>query len=167
MDVKEYMKMEIEGLDRQFSRVLDGLTQKEIEWRPASGCNSIGLILFHIYRAEDSFMHMDKTPTLWETGKWYEKLGLDKEEGGAHYTVEQVNAFPVPKLSKIQTYGAAVRRQTLAAVKKIKAAELDKMIKMPWAEMPAAAIWSMITGHATQHLGEMSYIRGIQRGMDK
>lgn len=168
MDVKDYIKMEIEGLDRQFNRVLDSLTQKEIEWQPASGCNSIGLILFHIYKAEDSFMHMDKSPTLWETGKWYTKMGLDAKEDGAHFkTADDVNAFKVPKLAAIKAYGAAVRKQTLASLKKLKAAELDKMIKLPWGEMPLAAIWSMISGHATQHLGEMSYIRGIQRGMDK
>ncbi len=168
MDVKAYIRMEIEGLDRNFKRVTDGLTQKEIEWQPACGCNSIGLILFHVYKAEDSFMHMDKTPTLWETGKWYARMGLDVKEAGAHYTAEQVNAFCVPKLAKILAYGAAVRKQTLAKVRKLKAADLDVMLKMPWGgEIPAAGIYSMIVGHASQHLGEMSYLRGLQRGMDK
>jgi hypothetical protein len=168
MDLKEYLRMEIEGLDRQFKRVTDTLTQKEIEWQPACGCNPIGLILFHIFKAEDSFMNPDKTQMLWEKGKWYTKMGLDAKEDGAHFkSPDDVNAFKVPKLSTIQAYGAAVRKQTLAVLKKAKPADFDKMLKMPWGEIPAVMMYSMVVGHATSHLGEMSYIRGIQRGMDK
>jgi hypothetical protein len=168
MDVKEYVKMEIEGLDRQFKRVTDGLTQKEIEWQPACGCNPIGLMLFHIYKAEDSFMHEDKSLMIWEKGKWYTKLGLDAKEDGAHFKdAAAIAAFKVPKLEKILAYGAAVRKETLAKLAKFKSADFDKKVKMPWGEMPMAAIWSMISGHATSHLGEMSYVRGIQRGLDK
>lgn len=168
MDLKEYLKMEIEGLDRQFKRVTDTLTQKEIEWQPACGCNSIGLILFHIFQAEDSFMNPDKSQMLWETGKWYTKMGVGAKTESAHFkSAEDVNAFKVPKLEKILAYGAAVRKQTLAALKKAKPADFEKMIKLPWGEIPGVMMYSMVVGHATSHLGEMSYIRGIQRGMDK
>ncbi len=165
MELKEYIKMTIEGLDMQLKRVIDGLKQKEIEWQPACGCNSIGLILFHIFRSEDSFINKDKP--IFETGKWYQKLGLDVKEAGAHYTVEQVNAFPVPRLAAILEYGAAVRAATLAHVDALKPADFDKKIKMPWGEMPAAMTYSFIVGHATGHIGEISYLRGMQRGMDK
>ncbi len=168
MELKEYIKMEIEGLDRQFKRVLDGLTQKEIEWQPACGCNSIGLFLFHIFMAEDSFMNPDKSKMLWETGKWYTKMGVDAKTETAHFkSADEVNAFKVPKLEKILAYGAAVRKQTLAALAKAKPADFDKKLKLPWGEIPAVMMYSMVVGHATSHLGEMSYIRGIQRGMDK
>lgn len=169
MELKEFLRMEIEGLDRGLKRVTDGLTQKEIEWQPACGCNSIGLILFHVFKSEDSFVSgrsKDKKE-LWETGKWYTKLGMDAKEAGAHYTVDQVNAFPVPKLQKLMAYGAAVRKQTLAYLDKMKAADFDKKIKMPWGEMPLALIFSFIVSHTTGHIGEISYLRGLQRGMDK
>ena len=96
MELKEYIKMEIEGLARNEERVIKGLTQKEIEWQPACGCNSIGLMLFHAFKAEDSFMNEDKTQMLWEKGKWYTKMGLDAKEDGAHFKdAEAVNAFSV------------------------------------------------------------------------
>jgi hypothetical protein len=168
MELKEFLVMEIEGIDRGFKRVVDGLTQKEIEWQPACGCNSIGLILFHIARSEDSFDHMDKSPQLWETGKWYTKMGMDIKDSGAHFAnADEVNAFKVPKLEKILAYGAAVRKQTLAQLKKMKVADLDKMVKMHWGEMPASVIFSLTVNHATGHIGEISYLRGMQRGMDK
>jgi hypothetical protein len=168
MELKEYLKMEIEGLDRQYKRTMDTLTQKEIEWQPACGCNPIGLILLHVFNAEDSFMNPDKTQMLWAKGNWCTKLGLDAKTETAHFkSADEVNCFKVPKLEKIIAYGAAVRKQTLASLKKAKPADFEKMIKLPWGEIPGVMMYSMVVGHATSHLGEMSYIRGIQRGMDK
>jgi hypothetical protein len=166
MELKAYLKMQIEGLTQQYTRALDTLTQKEIEWQPAAGCNSIGLILTHVFQAEDSFMNQDKSKMLWQT--WSTKLGLLPTTETAHFkTADDVNCFKVPKLENILAYGAAVRKQSLAALEKATDADFDKKIKLPWAEVTGVFMFSLIIGHATQHLGEMSYIRGIQRGMDK
>jgi len=169
MELKEYLKMEIEGLDRQLPRVVDGLTQEEISWQPKSGCNSIGLILFHIFKAEDSFIQarLKDTKELYESENWYQKLGLDVKEQGAHYTEAQVNAFKVPKLATILEYGAAVRKATLAQLDAAKPADFDKVMKMPWGDMPAIMLYSITVSHAVGHIGEMSYLRGLKRGMDK
>jgi uncharacterized damage-inducible protein DinB len=169
MDLKTYIGMELEGLERGLKRVVDGLKQEEIAWRPASGCNSIGLILFHVARSEDSFVQsrLKGKKELWETGKWYKKLNMKAKEAGAHYTVEQVNAFPVPKLEALLEYYAAVRAATKAYLDTMKAAGFDKKMKMPWGEMPVAVIFSIVVSHSSQHIGEISYLRGLQRGMDK
>ena len=161
--------MEIEGLDRGLKRVIDGLKQEEIAWKPASGCNSIGLILFHLFRSEDSFIQdrLKGKKELWEAGRWYQQLNIDAKEAGAHYTVEQVDAFPVPALDAILKYGEAVRAATLAYVDTLKMSDLEKILKMPWGDMPAAMMLSLVVGHASQHIGEISYLRGLQRGMDK
>jgi uncharacterized damage-inducible protein DinB len=169
MDVKDYIRMEIEGLEHGLKRVLDGLKQEEIVWRPASGCNSIGLILFHLFKSEDSFIqvHLKGKKELWETGRWYQQLNLDPGEAGAHYTIEQVDNFPVPALESILRYGAAVRTATLDYVKALQPAELEKVLKMPWGDMPVAMLLALTAGHASQHIGEISYLRGLQRGLDK
>ena len=169
MELKQYLHMAIEGLDFGLKRVIDGLKQKEIEWQPACGCNAIGLILFHVYKTEDSFIqsNLKGKKELYETEKWYKKLGLDVKEASAHYTVEQVNAFCVPKLETILEYGAAVRANTIAYLDGLKAADFDKQIKMRFGPMPMATVFSILISHASQHTGEISYLRGLQRGMDK
>jgi len=170
MELKEYIRMEFDGLERSSKRVLDGLTQDEVLWRPACGCNSIGLILFHTARSEDSFIQgrLKGKPELWETGKWYKKLNLAENEAGAHYTAEQVNAFPVPKFEDLLAYYAAARVQTMNYLKTMTAASFDKKIKMPhFGEISLAGIFSIIVSHSAQHIGEISYLRGLQRGMDK
>lgn len=169
MEVKDYIRMEYEGLDPGLKRVLDGLKQDEIAWRPASGRNSIGLILFHIFKSEDSFIQtqLRGKKELWETGKWYDQLNLDPSEAGAHYTAEQVDNFPVPAVEAILRYGAAVRAATLDYVKNITSAELEKVLKMPWGDMTVATLLGFMASHASQHMGEISYLRGLQRGLDK
>lgn len=170
MELKEYLRMELDGLERGFKRALNGLTQDEVIWRPACGCNSIGLILFHTARSEDSFVQarLQSKPEVWKTGRWYKKLNLAEKEAGAHYSAEQVNAFPVPKLEDLLAYYAAVRAVTMDYLKTMKAADFDKKITMPhFGELTVAAIFSIIIGHTSQHIGEISYLRGLQRGIDK
>ncbi|MCR4393877.1 MAG: DinB family protein [Dehalococcoidales bacterium] len=169
MDIKEYIDMELEGVKRGISRVLNGLTQEEIAWRPACGCNSIGLILFHIARSEDSFVQktLKGSSEVWSTGKWYQKLNLSENDAGAHYTVDQVNAFRVPPVADILAYYDAVRKETLEYLKNLKPEDFDKKVKLPFGEFSVAGIFSIIANHSSQHVGEMSYLRGLQRGMDK
>ncbi len=111
---------------------------------------------------------LQNKPELWESGKWYEKMKLTTTETGAHFTVDQVNAFQVPELKDMMSYFEAVRQSTLDYVKKLKPEDFDKKITLPrFGETTIAAILSIVTSHISQHLGEMSYIRGIERGMDK
>lgn len=169
MEAKEYISIELDGLDRNIKRVTDGLTQEEITWRPAYGANSIGLILFHVARSEDSFIQarLKEKPEVWATKKWYEKLNVPKDAAGAHYTAEQVNAFPVPKLDGLLAYATAVRTETKKYLDSLTAENFDRKITMPhFGEMPVAVIFSIIVGHAAQHTGEISYLRGLQRGID-
>ena len=169
MELKDYVSLEFDGLERNLKRVLDGLTQEEVCWRPACGCNSIGLILFHVLRSEDSFVQarLRDKPEVWDTGKWYEKLNVSQNEAGAHYTVEQVNAFTVPKISDMMAYHDAVRAGTREYLKSLTPADFDRKLTLPhFGEMPVAAMISLIVGHASGHIGEISYLRGLQRGMD-
>ncbi len=114
MDIKEYIALEFEGIKRGLTRVLDGLNQPELSWRPACGCNSIGLILFHMVRFEDSFVQtrLQRKPEIWAAEKWYQRLNMAENEAGAHYTVDQVNAFRVPELKDMLAYFETVRART-------------------------------------------------------
>ena len=169
MEIKDYILMQFEGLKIATDRVLEGLNQQEIAWRPGSGCNSIGLILFHFLKGEDMFINeiLQGNKLLWETEKWYEKLNLPLTESGHNYTVDQVNCFPTPLLKDLMAYASAVRANTLNYVKNVKLEELNRKIKLPWGDFTVAGVISMSVTHAFQHIGEASYLRGLQRGIDK
>jgi hypothetical protein len=169
MDIKEYIKVELEGLNRMSSRVLNSLTQQELMWRPACGCNSMGLIFFHVARSEDSFVQtrLQGKSQIWEAEKWYNKLNIAESEAGSHYTIEQVNMFPVPQLKDIMDYYGAVRAKTSDYLNTLTPEVFEKIVKLPFGEFTVAGVFSIVVSHTAQHLGEISYLRGMLRGMDK
>jgi len=170
MELKEYIRIELEDLGRELRKVMKDLTQQEFEWRPACGCNSMGLILFHIVKIEDWFVQdkLRNIPEVWEIQKWYQKLNLPESEAGINYTAEQVNAFSVPEIRDLLAYHDAVRGRTLDYLKSLTASTFDSKITLSWTgEITVAATISIMIGNTAQHIGEMSYLRGLQRGLDK
>jgi len=169
MEVKDYVKNELDGLKRTATRVLDTLTQQELMWRPACGCNSMGLILFHVARSEDSFVQtrLQGKPQIWESGKWHNKFNMDEAETGSHYTVDQVNAFRAPDIKDLLNYYESVRAGTLDYLSGLTPGEFDRVVKLPFGEFTVAGVLSLVVSHTAQHLGEISYLRGLLRGMDK
>jgi hypothetical protein len=167
MELKVYIKMQLDGFKRNLDRVLKDLTPFDLAWRPASGCNSIGLILFHTARSEDSFVQtrLAQKPQIFE--KWYKKMNKAVDDSGAHYTLDQVNAFIVPDLKDIMDYWAEVRAATLSYLDSLNEADLDSKVKLQMGEFSKAGVFSLTVNHAAGHIGEMSYLRGILKGMDK
>lgn len=169
MELKDYIKTELDGLERNLSRVLNTMTQQEIMWRPASGCNSIGLILFNIARSEDAFVQagLQGKPQIWESERWYYRLNIAESETGSRYTIDQVNAFPVLDMKYLLDYYDAVRAKTLDYLTTLTPDGFDKIVKLAFGEFTVAGVLSIIVRHAAQHIGEISYLRGMFRGMDK
>ena len=189
MDAKELIKAGLENTKRSVDRALDGLTPAELKWQPRPDANSIGLILFHMARSEDSFVRslIQGKSQLWETEKWYQKLNKAINDSGSHYTEEQCAAFVVPELKDLQPYADAVRRQTLEYLKDMTPEKLDKRVDLPPMGPPpkdapggkpaplrrppfepVVGVLLLVTvTHLAQHAGEISYLRGLQRGMDK
>jgi hypothetical protein len=169
MELKDYIKSELDGLKRNSGRVLNTLTQQEMVWRPACGCNSMGLILFHIARSEDSMVQatLQGKKQLWELEKWFTRLNMAEGEAGAHYTSDQVNAFAVPDIKVLMSYYDSVRAKTLEYLQGITPSEFERKVKLPFGEFTVAGMFSLIVSHTTGHIGEISYLRGLLRGMDK
>ncbi len=157
---------------RGTDRVLDGLTAEEISWQPRPDANSIGLILLHMARSEDSFVNsmIQGKPQLWETGKWYEKLNMSVEDTGNRLTAEQVEAFVVPDIKDLMAYTEAVRNQTLDYLKDATPEALSQKVELtrqlPFEPIVGVLLMVNVT-HLAQHVGEISYLRGLKRGMDK
>jgi hypothetical protein len=185
MEMNELVQDGLQNVKRVLDRTLDGLTSAELKWQPRPDANSIGLILFHCIRSEDHAIHrLQGKLQLWESEKWYQKFNKTIEDGGAHYTAEQVASFVVPDLEELLAYAEAVRKETLIYLKGLKPGDFDKKVNLPPPPanlvMPVGRpiaprpfnpiVGSMLVHevtHLSEHAGEISYIRGLQRGMDK
>jgi uncharacterized damage-inducible protein DinB len=170
MEMKDFIKGALDRAKQGTTRAVDGLSHNELIWRPGPECNSIGLILFHQTRFEDSFVQgrIVGKPQVWESDKWYEKLNMPASESGSGYTTEQLAAFRVPELKDLLGYADAVRAKTLEYLKSAPNNEFDRVINMPrFGDVAVGVLLTLVIVHMAQHAGEIAYLRGIQRGMNK
>src|SRR5207237_2108469 len=81
------------------SRVIEAVSQQHAGWRmEGSTANTIAQTIFHFYHTEDRIVHgaAQGKPTVFETGGWKQKLGLDRETvwtATDPVDVEQVRAY--------------------------------------------------------------------------
>ena len=171
MELGEFIKIELERLQQGINRATNDLTPAELKWQPNSEGNPIGFLLYHITRTEDRFIQASlqgKQP-IWISEKWYEKMNIpENDSGGFGYTEETVAAFNVPELGILREYFEVVRTRTVGLLDNTTPEKFDEIINVPpFGELTVGALWVIIVGHHTQHAGEISYIRGFQRGMNK
>lgn len=169
METREFIQGSLDRTKQATTRVVTGLSPHELMWRPGPECNPIGLILFHQARSEDGFVQgrILGQPQVWESGKWYQRLNMPVSETGSGATLEQITNFHVPELKDLMDYSEAVRERTLEYLKGKSNDEFNKIITTPRGDVTLGALFITIAGHLAQHLGDISYLRGIQRGLNK
>ncbi len=167
MDAKELILKSLEESQGYLTNALDGLTQEEVAWSPGPECNNIAFILWHTARVEDFFVNrvIQREKELHEVEGWQEKLGTPDKV--ARYTVEELQAWPVPKLEVLQEYANSVREKTLAF---LKSATPEKLAEVPRPDRSPDSIGASLGRISTEialHVGQIAYLSGVQRGLDK
>ncbi len=151
------------------TKALDGLTQEEAAWSPAAESNSIAFILWHMTRVEDFFFIrvIQREVELYEAEGWREKLGTPAKDTGFEYTLEQLRAWPVPKLEIIRGYYKSVRKRTLALLNSIAPERLSELARPDRSPDSIGDILCRVTTEIALHTGQIAYLRGIKRGLNK
>ena len=169
MQVAEAIIKSLEQSQGYLSKALDGLTQEEAVWSPATEANSIAFILWHMTRVEDFFVIrvIQREVELYEAEGWRKKLGTPAKDTGFEYTFEQLRAWPVPKLAIIRGYADSVRKRTLALLNSIAPERLSELARPDRSPDSIGDILCRITTEIALHTGQIAYIRGIQRGLNK
>jgi uncharacterized damage-inducible protein DinB len=169
MQAKEAIIKSLEQSQGYLTRALDGLTQKEAAWSPTAESNSIAFILWHVTRVEDFFVNrvIQRQVELYEAEGWREKLGTPAKDTGFEYTFEQLQAWPVPKLEVLRGYTDSARKRTLALLNSIAPERLSELARPDRSPDSIGDILCRITTEIALHTGQIAYLRGIQRGMNK
>ena len=149
------------------TRALKDLTQEEITWTPASHSNSLAFILWHVTRAEDSWVSnvIRRGSTIYETEGWRERLGTP-DDGGTGYTEEQLRSWPTPKLEDLRGYAQAVHEKTVALLNSITPEELLEIPQPDRHQMTVGTILAHLITEIALHVGQIDYLRGVHRGLD-
>ena len=167
MDVKELLLRSLEESQGYLTKALDGLTQEEAAWTPSRECNSVAFILWHTIRVEDFFVNrvIQREKELYETKNWQEKLGTPAK--AYQLTLKELQAWPAPKLEILREYANSVRQNTLAFLKSISP---ERLCEVPRPGRSPESIGGTLGHMGTEialHVGQIAYLRGMQRGLDK
>ena len=169
MEVIELIQRSLEQSQRYLTNALDGLTQEEANWNPGPECNSIAFIFWHTVRVEDRFINsvIQRENELYEAEGWREKLATPAKETGYQYTLEQLQAWSVPKLEVLRGYANSVREKTLAFLKSIPPEKLSEVPRPDRSPDSIGTTLGLVSTDIAMHVGQIAYLRGVQRGLDK
>jgi uncharacterized damage-inducible protein DinB len=167
MEAKELLVNSLEQSHDYLTKALDGLTQDEATWSPGPECNSIAFILWHTTRVEDFFVNrvIQHGKELYESEGWQEKLNTPVK--AYQYTVEELQAWQAPKLEVLREYYNSVREKTMAF---LNSTTSEKLSEVPRPDRSPDSIGVSLGHIATEialHVGQIAYLRGVQRGLDK
>ncbi|UCB42830.1 MAG: DinB family protein [Dehalococcoidales bacterium] len=171
METSDFILDTLERLQSVVTVAVNGLSHEELTWQPGAEANSIGFILWHQTRAEDVLIHdwIQQKPQVWVTEQWYQRLKLPENphDNGWGYTTEQIAAFPVPELKELLGYAKATRTQTIDYLKNATADKLEQAIQTPLGELTIGQTLALTLCEIAEHTGQIAYLRGLQRGLDK
>jgi len=167
VDFKDIVRKGIEEYAQELGKALDGLTAEERRFQPTPTSHHIDFAVWHMARVEDYYFNAfgKRVEQLWARGNWHEKLGLPRKDTGYGYSVEKVKDLPRFDLAAFRSYMDGVHKEALAYLDALTQADL---VTCPWPEREpgytVGAILAHIVVHQSRHMGQVEYLRGIQRG---
>lgn len=172
MDFRGIISMALDEYLSELKKALTGLTADERRFQPTSDSSHIDFLVWHMARVEDYWVQWNArgTDMIWQRDGWPERLGLPETGNGWGYTAEQVRDLPAFDIDEMTAYFDSVREGTLAYLSGLSAGDLDvSPIARPNPNAPDTTlgkVFSHLIVEESQHVGQVAYIRGIQRGLD-
>ena len=172
MHISRIVEEAFNELEEELDHMLEGLSPEELAWRPDEDANSICFLTWHLGRAEDVWItdYALKKPQIFESGGWADRWGIPAGNSGFAYTREQLAGFPNPPLDEIKQYRAEVRGESIAYLRSLSANDFDVV---PASDHPRrrgytiGRVWSHLIVEIAQHVGQISYLRGLQKGLNQ
>ena len=144
---------------------VDGLSADDLAARVDPGANSIGWLVWHLLRVQDSHVaEAAGTPEVWTTGGWAERfsLPLDASDTGYGHSREQVAAVRVASAELLTGYLEAVHAQTVAFVRGLDEGDLARVVDEAYDPPVTLAVRLVsVLDDDLQHAGQAAFVRGL------
>ncbi len=155
----------------KLNRALDGLNEDELRWRPTLESNSIDWMVWHMARVEDNLVNvvLQNHGAIWERDSWRERLGIAHAGAGAGMTMDEIRAMGWIDVPKVMEYYRSVRRATSDYFEDSMLEEdLSRVIEHTnFRGWTGAGILGRLLCEEAEHLGQIEYLRGMMRGLNK
>ena len=161
----EFVRREIKSLHGLYNNVMQDIDDAQFNQVPAGGNQNIAFCLWHYVRTEDNIVQFifQRQPTVWMTGGWDQKFGLDSKAQGTGFTDDEARSFRIGSVSDFKSYMSDVWKSTEAYLGQLAPEDLARNVTVrPLGEMPALRCLSdMVMTHGYRHLGEIEFAKGL------
>lgn len=151
------------GLDRTeraLQKALEGLSQQEVAWRPCAECNSIGAMVIHLGRVEDTWVHrIVGGKDIWEIDGWASKFGLPANDRG--WTFDTQSSGEQRLLKELLEYYGATHQLLVKTIETIPESRFAEIPDNPL-NFTVEQIFAHIVVEENQHVGQIDYLKGLQ-----
>jgi Protein of unknown function (DUF664) len=154
-------------------RAVDGLSPGQLAFRPESEANSIAWLVWHLTRIQDDHVaDVARRGQVWTSDRdgqsWADRFGLPFAVSATGYGhgPEAVAAVQVKSGEVLTAYYDAVHEETIAYVRGLTDADLDRIVDRNWDPPVTLAVRLVsVISDDLQHAGQAAYLRGlIERG---
>tara|TARA_Y100000768_G_C23955867_1_gene672741 strand:- start:838 stop:1350 length:513 start_codon:yes stop_codon:yes gene_type:complete len=151
------------------NKSLDSLSENEIIWRPNAHSNNIIFLIWHMALVEDNLVNkvLLGQERIWISKNYYEKYPKLKNEIGFGFTQKQIDEFPIIEIDFLSKYSSDVKNRTINLLDEITEKDLSLKYSFFKREVSGYFILGRLITELNQHLGQVSYVRGMMRGLNK
>ncbi len=140
------------------------LTEEVSTFRPDPSANSIGWLIWHLSRIQDSHLaDASGTEQVWVSQGWVDRFSLPFAVDATGYGQgeDEVGSVQVPA-ELLAAYHAAVHEATVRYVEQLDAEELGRVVDERW-DPPVTVSVRLVSvlGDCLQHAGQAAYVRGL------
>jgi hypothetical protein len=152
-------------IDQHVAQVVDGLDAEQLHWTPAPGTNSIGWLVWHLTRVQDShvaeILHDEQ---VWVTGDHAARVGVDADPANSGYghSAAEAAAIRPDGSGALLDYFEAVADRTRGLLESLDAERLDEIVDRRWDPPVTLGVRLVsIADDDIQHAGQAAYVRGL------
>ncbi|MEV4636789.1 DUF664 domain-containing protein [Actinoplanes sp. NPDC049548] len=165
MNVSELLTEAYGRLPDLVRTAVDGLTADQLRAAPAGRGNTVGWLVWHLTRVQDSHIaELLDEEQVYTAGDWASRFGRKPDPGDTGYghSPEEVAAVRPENAAALVEYYQAVHERTIAYVSGLTAEDLDRVVDESWDPPVTLGVRLVsILDDDVQHAGQAAYVRGL------
>ena len=171
MDATQLVEHSLARIQAGFNRILDGLTEEQLSYRPSTSANSIAWLLWHLTRVQDNHISdLLGEDQVWVSQNWCGSFNLppDTTNTGYGHGPDEVAGIKGDAQAILGYYGA-VFESSKKLLNKLSPEDLDIELAEPqYNPLPTIGVRLVsIISDNTQHVGQAAYLRGLILSQDE
>jgi uncharacterized damage-inducible protein DinB len=144
---------------------VDGLSADQLSDRLDGSSNSVAWLVWHLTRVQDDHIaEVADHEQAWTADGWARRFGLplDDTETGYGHDAAEVAQVTVSDPALLTGYHDAVHDRTLAFLKGLTDADLDRVVDERWDPPVTLGVRLVsVVSDDLQHAGQAAYVRGL------